>query len=569
MKAYFSNILPHRIPKNINPADQLLVLRERILQMILMAIAMLGAILYLLLALQTVKRSPIFTNLVGTTVLILLGLAIFRQISFKVRSFIVIVVFYVLTFTSLISYGVEGSGMLLAMAFSVIVFLLRGTNAGIILSLLNIATVTLVGWMMISGIVAPPPAEYEISSTMFSGWMITGLAFIVLIAALMVTVITMVRGLQGAIDQQKTLSQELLDERNNLEARVSQRSKEYERRAAQWETASTIAREISQETDLDLLLNRSVELIRERFDLYYVALFLIDENNENAVLRSGTGDAGRIMLENHHQLKIGQVGMVGHVISKNEFRLAQDVKSDPTHYNNPYLPATQSELALPLRLEGKVIGVLDLQSTQKGYFGTDDIKVIQISADQIAIAIQRSRLVEQLKQSLESMEIGLKQFTQQSWKTYLKSTRQQYAYRFTRGSIEEDVVFENESLKTVESGKPSVQTSPGNTNTSLAIPIRLRNQVLGVLNIRFDGQKIPAELMPVLETTSDRLGLALENARLLDEIKTRIGTERMVSDISTRVRSASNIDSVLKTAAAELGRNLGISEVVVQLKTSD
>lgn len=574
MKSFILSLFPNHIPKNIDPSDSLLILRERVLHIILLSVAGLGSLFFLVTVTQSLKRSPIFISMVGFTVIFMLSLILFRQWSFIIRSWLTIIVLYALTIVALAIYGVDGSGMLLALSVSVIVFLMRGPSVGFILTVINILTVILVGWLMVTGSINPPAVEYQYDSTMLGGWINTGLAYFVLTMCVMTTLVTMVLGLQQATQKQSQLSKELIEERNTLEARVSQRTFEVEHRATQIEIAISIAREILQETNLDKLLNNSVELIRERFALYYVAIFLVDEQNEFVVLKSGTGEAGREMLERSHKLKIGQVGMVGYVVANNEFRLAQDVKSDPAHYENPFLPATQSELALPLNLEGKVIGAIDVQSTQKDFFSPEDIKALQLTADQIAVAIQRARLVAQLEQSVSSLEKGQRQFTQQSWRTHLRSSRQNYSYRLSQSSFEEDFLPSPESRVVLEKGRPSISNNPVTNVTNkpvstIAIPIRLRNQVLGVIDVRFDSQKTPPDMLPLLEAAADRLALALENARLLEEVKSRAESDRLVSEVSNRVRSATNVDNVLKTAVSELGRSLGINEVVVHLITSE
>ena len=122
---------------------------------------------------------------------------------------------------------------------------------------------------------------------------------------------------------------------------------ELERRAVELETTSTISKDISQITSLDLLLPTAVELIKKAYHLYYVGLFLVDDRHEFAVLRAGTGEAGITMLSVNHQLKLAETSMVGYTILKKEVRLAQDVDLDPIHFQNPYLPETRSELCIP------------------------------------------------------------------------------------------------------------------------------------------------------------------------------------------------------------------------------
>ena len=166
-----------------------------------------------------------------------------------------------------------------------------------------------------------------------------------------------------------------------------------------------MAREISGKNDLDTLLDTSASLIRERFGFYHVGIFLTDEKKEYAVLRSATGEAGQVMLERGHRLKIGEIGMVGYVVSQGEARISMDVDSDAVHYKNPLLPETRSELALPLRLGEITIGAMDVQSVVPNAFSHEDVRILQTIADQLAIAFEKTRLVVELQRSLEELEL--------------------------------------------------------------------------------------------------------------------------------------------------------------------
>ena len=156
MKSFFLSFLPSRPPKSIDPSDSLLILRERILQIILLSVSGLGSLFFLVTVTQSLRRSPIFIALVGITVLIMLLLALFRQWSFKIRSWLTIFVLYVLTITAIAIYGLDGSGMLLALSVTVIIFLMRGPAVGFAMSVVNVLTVVVIGWLMVTGRMNPP-----------------------------------------------------------------------------------------------------------------------------------------------------------------------------------------------------------------------------------------------------------------------------------------------------------------------------------------------------------------------------------------------------------------------------
>ncbi|MBN1812943.1 MAG: GAF domain-containing protein, partial [Anaerolineae bacterium] len=186
-----------------------------------------------------------------------------------------------------------------------------------------------------------------------------------------------------------------------LEQQVAVRTAQLARRTTQLQVAAKVARDATTARDLDELLTRSVSLVRDRFGFYHAGIFLTDEHGEYAVLQAATGEAGRQMLEHGHRLEVGKVGIVGYVTGTGEPRIALDAGADAVHFDNPFLPETRSEMALPLRVGRNVIGALDVQSTKESAFDQDDVEIMQVMADQLAVAIEKTRLFERVQATLE------------------------------------------------------------------------------------------------------------------------------------------------------------------------
>jgi PAS domain S-box-containing protein len=168
--------------------------------------------------------------------------------------------------------------------------------------------------------------------------------------------------------------------------------KALQRRNAHLLASSEVAKAATQILDIRELLTRCVDLIRTHFGFYYAAIFLVDEAGEWAILRAATGEAGLELLKQGHKLGVGSKSMVGWVTANNAARIALDVGEEAIRFDNPLLPKTRSEMALPLRVRGEVIGALDVQSTSLNAFTPEDIQTIQMMADQVAIAIDNARL---------------------------------------------------------------------------------------------------------------------------------------------------------------------------------
>jgi len=571
---FLERLDPRKIPLSINPEDHISVFRDRILQYIL-----LGACVFGLITLATNLYTPIARGLwsivIAYTVayLLMVLITLLRSLSLPVRTSFFLLVLYLLSLSSLFDAGLSGAGRVFLLTFSVFAAILLGSRQGLYAGLASVLTLVIFGWLMSSNIIPQPPVSVMANSVSFEQWISETTDFLLLCVAVISSIIVLTSGLQSTITNQVSLSNQLTKERNTLEQTVQDRVAEIQQRAAQLETASQIARDISKSSNLDDLLSNTVNLIRDRFGFYHASIFLLDEKNEFAVLKSATGEAGRAMIEANHRLRVGEVGIVGYVVAQGKPRIAEDVGEDPVHFKNPNLPLTRSEVALPLIASDQIIGALDVQSDKAGAFTQEDVKILQTITDQLAVAVEKTRLVEKLQLSVDELESSYQAYTQKSWRAHLKATHRDYNYRYRQSKIDETASDNPEITQALDSQQLIITSSTGQAGEEkefvvVALPIKLRNQVLGVVDVRFEGKNIPSDVVPMLETITERLALALENARLVEEIQNRAERERMIGDISAKIRSSADIDKVLRIAAEELGRSLGIPEVLVQLRTA-
>jgi GAF domain-containing protein len=174
-----------------------------------------------------------------------------------------------------------------------------------------------------------------------------------------------------------------------------------QRYSNQLSVAAEVSRAATTILDRDRLITEVVELIRSRFDLYYVGLFLTDQDQQRAVLHAGTGEAGLVQIEQGHHLPLDNHSMVGQAITVNQFQVSQDVTTAANFKPNPLLPDTRSEAALPLRVRDRMIGALTVQSTQLGAFVNETITVLQSLTDQLAISIDNAGLFAKTETTLE------------------------------------------------------------------------------------------------------------------------------------------------------------------------
>jgi len=355
-----------------------------------------------------------------------------------------------------------------------------------------------------------------------------------------------------------------------LEDRVTERTQELEQRSAYLETSAEVSRAVTSILERDRLIQDTVNLIQERFGLYYVGLFVVE--GDWAVLRAGTGEAGREMLAEEHRLRIAGESMIGQCIQDAEARIALDVGDEAVRFDNPHLPRTRSEGALPLRSRSQVIGALSIQSTAPNAFDRDTVTLLQTMADQVAVALDNARLFAETQASLEAERRAYGELSREAWAEILKS-RSEWGYDYLNASIMPAREDWTPAMQRAARTGQSVQdwTDGGSGVATLAVPLRLRDRVVGVLSFGKDepGQSWTAEEQTLLETLVEELGLALESARLYRDTQRRAARERLAGQIANRLRETLDIETVLATAAQELRDVLGVDAAEVWVKPED
>jgi signal transduction histidine kinase len=345
----------------------------------------------------------------------------------------------------------------------------------------------------------------------------------------------------------------------------------------------------------DSLMEAAVELIRARFDYYYVGLFLVDEMGETAVLQAGTGEAGRIQIERRRKLAVGSGSMVGSAIARNEARVAQNVALASDFAPNPYLPDTRAELALPLRNRGQVIGALSVQSISEGAFSQESITVLQNLADQLAAAITNADLFTQLQTTLRETgllyEIGrqisearnqgdvfnaLIEFVRRSnlvdmaqiivtddpdyltcpavWsrdnaplEPLGRYPRQQFLYerQLDRNEI---VIVRHESPETMDAEFARLLMGAEQIKATALIPIFMETQWLGTLVLHSrEGRSLNERSLQPFRALADQAAITLANQQLLRQTELLYQIGRSLSEALTR-------DDALLVAVQEIAQ---------------
>lgn len=345
-----------------------------------------------------------------------------------------------------------------------------------------------------------------------------------------------------------------------LEKRVEERTAELrletergQRRGKQYEAIARVAQAITVQKNLSELLPQVTELISEQFGFYHVGIFLNDATNQYAVLVAANSEGGKRMLKRGHQLRVETQGIVGYVAGTKKPRIASSVGEDSVYFDNPDLPETQSEMALPLLESGEILGALDVQSMELNAFSNEDLDSLTVLAELVSIAIHNAKLYEQMQRSLAEAEAASRQFFRENWNRLAEEYRIA-GYRYTAGGVTPVDAPENGDRNLTE-----------DTNRKqVVVPIVMRGQEIGELAVSIPREgTITSDQMDMVRAVADRVAVIAENARLFDETTRRAEREKLVTDITTKIRGTNDPQEMIDTAIRELQEALKVSRIEI------
>lgn len=359
----------------------------------------------------------------------------------------------------------------------------------------------------------------------------------------------------------RNMADHLKDLISNLEQKVAERTEALHRRATQLQASIEVGRAVASERNLEKLLSMVTHLISERFGFYHVGVFLIDAKGEYAWLKAANSEGGQRMLQRQHRLKVNEQGIVGYVTGTGKARIALDVGEDAVFFNNPDLPFTRSEMALPLIAQGRILGALDIQSEKGGAFTEEDIEVLSGMANLVAIAIQNAELFAETQAALEATRRAYQEMSLKGWidlirrtpyPTYL-STHLKKVTRLPRSSspLVERVLQTNDIQRGDEH--------------EIALPIFVKGNRIGVLRLRRHVHQPPFSDTDIdlFQDIALRIGTALEAARLYQESQKRALREKLVGEITSKIRSSNEPTEILRIAVQELQKALQATKAQV------
>jgi len=375
-----------------------------------------------------------------------------------------------------------------------------------------------------------------------------------------VLIYLLINGLENALKKSKANLEELEAVNTNLnvtQTELKNRSEQLVVANKQLENSTKKLRAVAEVTstaaslrNFESLISLTTSIVSDQLGYYHVAIFLLDEHRQYAILRSANTEAGAKMLARGFRVPVGQLGIVSSVAQTGQPRIALNTGENKMFFNNPDLAQTQSQMALPLKSGDEIIGVLDIQSVKPDDFNEEDLSILSILADQVAIALQNALLFDESQRALREANVESLRTIRSAWQEYTKTVQAQ-GYRYDG--------IKSEPLKGPQASKDQ--------NDSLLIPVQLRGQTIGRLKLSASDpsrQWTDDELI-MISATAERVALALEGARLLDEAQKRATREAFLSEVAAKLSTSFQLDSILRDTVQELGETLKNSTVTFQL----
>ncbi len=565
MSEYFSNP-----PTNPNSVRSIILITDPAKQAVLIGSALIGIVIFFLKISRSIPASnwgiTALYFLVFTGIILL---AFIRPISMKIRYPIYLGLLLIVGTFDLYLGGLESDGFFFLFLFTVLTAIFYRSRIGLLTAAIPFGVMIFIGFAMSGKLISPNPIYIFSLSDSAINWVYFAVVLLFGVIASFSGIYQFIPRLTESFFSQQNQNGILINENKALIQSIDDANINLQRKNSELAIASQIARSIAQQQDPLQLIDNTLNTIRAQFGFYHAGLFLIDSNREFAVLKAATGDAGGEMVNQNHKLRIGAQGIVGFVAEQGVARIAADVGQDSIHFQNPLLPDTHSEMALPLRLGERIIGVLDVQSEKTSAFSQQDVNIIQTIADQLAISIDHARVVSEMQRNLEEYKSKAQTITQKEWADFLLGLRSSKSLRYSSKGVQKGSSESTIARDAITAGQTQIKTRKGKTGktATIAVPLKLREAVIGVIELKIDDPSEIPDFQSLVESIASRLVLSLENARLIEEMQIRVEQEKMVADITSKVRSSTAVNDILRDTAIELGKSLGLSDVRVQLRT--
>ncbi|HSQ16068.1 MAG TPA: GAF domain-containing protein [Anaerolineales bacterium] len=531
----------------VDVGSNLQQIRLVILNALLKGLSVLGAPLVVILLSRFIPQGEWGIVIFYTSAYLwVLWITFDQKLPYSLRAVGLVLITYILALAFMLQEGFADYSPIWMLAFSTLTTLLLGLRMGLGAIALDVLTLAASSYLVWHGLISSPNS-YFLGSSSWMDW-VWGISIWLLMAiALSLSLHMLIQGFTRLLEKEKTLGGILASDREQ----TSRRARELDRRLLQIRTAAEVSRSLSALLEPKSLLQQVVDLVQERFKLYHVGVYLLDEKGDTAILSAATGDAGQDSIAQGSRLEINAARAAGSAdsassvvawsITNRQPRLALDAGREPVRFSNPLLPLTRSEMALPLISGEQVFGAMTVQSDLPDAFDQDDLTVMQGIADSLAISLHNAQLFEQRLRNLQEIQALNRQYIQQAWKPAETPSVLRAKY-------------ENEAFEGLEE-----------MLTSRQFPILLRDQVIGQIALDTDKKMWSPEEQTLIQEVTTQAALAMENIRLLEQAQRKGSLERMLGDIVRKVRLQTDMEGILRATVGELGSAFGATEAHINL----
>ena len=502
------------------------------------------------------QRTDIWPFLIGW--LVVTAAWRWRGLGYRIRAGILLALAYLMGSYLLSLSGLPGGGRIWLVLLPALALVLLGRWPGFVAAGLSIATYLVFALI-----------------NQFAGyWLSEMWDFLLGVVGIVMILWAFNRGWVDALSQASVANQQLRAQTDALEETTKQ-----------LRATAAVAHACSSILDPEALSVEVVNRIQKELgglDVYYAGLFLLDEAEADAdrrfaALSAATGSIGRQLLEQDYKLPLDGSSAISRCITGQQPVVISGEEEEALVADSP-LRRARSEAALPLYSRGRVLGALSVQSTQEDVFDENIVAVLAAMADQVAVALDNARLFTQTGTALREVQAAQRRYLTEAWKEFL-SIRPVTRFDYTQPGIElgdsdgkllrdaRRAAMLHERAVAIDSAPSDPEAEPVASQTVLAVPLKLRGQVIGALSLHETRRRRSwtAAEIGMAETIAEQVALTVENLRLMDEAQRRATRERLVGEVTARVRESLDLDTVLQSAAREISEALDLYDVTIHL----
>jgi GAF domain-containing protein len=481
-----------------------------------------------------------------------------RDLGYRIRAVVLLLLVYVVGSYLLWVDGLSGGGRIWLVLLPALTFVLLGEQLGFVGGGISILTYVF----------------FALTADPVNVWLTESPDFLIGVIGMAMVMWAFNRGWVEALSQADVANQQLQTQTDTLEETTKQ-----------LQATAAVAHACSSILDPEALVAEVVNQIQREFagmGVYYVGVFLLDAEAEEGdkrtvLLKAATGSTGRRLLDQGYGVALDGFSAVGRCITQQQSIIASS-KSASGASDGSLLEGARAGATLPLRSRGRVLGALSVQSAQEGVFGEEVVGVLEAMADQVAVALDNARLFARTGAALKEVQAAQRRYLEQAWKEFL-STSPVTTVEYVQPGMDlgDDGLLQDARTaamlheRAVATDRaPSADSSDegASSQTVLSVPLMLRGQVIGTLSLHEVGRRRQwtSEDIALAETVAEQVALTIENLRLMEETQRRATRERLVGDVTGRIRETLDMDEVLRIAAQEMREALGLHDVTIQME---